>query len=156
MKYCRKPLAARNRSPEIGGDWNPERPSSSREFTALRRGGDKGAGHLKAIVWTLILVSIGYVGFKVVPLLINEYEFQDGIQTIARMASVNRPESEKIRKAVLQEAAKDELSIRPEDIQVESAGGNIHISANYSVTVDLKVYQWTLNFNPTATNNALF
>jgi hypothetical protein len=72
------------------------------------------------------------------------------------MASVNRPESEKIRKAVLQEAAKDELSIRPEDIQVESAGGNIHISANYSVTVDLKVYQWTLNFNPTATNNALF
>jgi hypothetical protein len=27
---------------------------------------------------------------------------------------------------------------------------------DYSVTVDLGVYQWTLNFHPTATNNALF
>jgi hypothetical protein len=88
--------------------------------------------------------------------MIDEYEFQDGIQTIARMATVNRPDSEKIRQAVLKEAEKDELPIRAEDIQVESAGGNVHISVNYSVTVDLKVYQWTVNFNPTATNNALF
>jgi hypothetical protein len=27
---------------------------------------------------------------------------------------------------------------------------------DYSVTVDLHVYQWTLNFHPTVTNNALF
>lgn len=137
-------------------DWNLARCYSSCEFSVQLRDGEKGAGHLKAIIWTLVLASLAYVGYKVLPLLINEYQFQDGIQTIARMASVNRPDSEKIRKAVLQEALKDDLEIRPEDVQVEAAGGNIHISANYSVTVDLKVYQWTLNFNPTATNNALF
>lgn len=97
-----------------------------------------------------------YVGVKVTPLLFAEYEFQDGIQTIARMASVNRPPADKIRQSVLTESVKDELLIAPEDIHVESAGGNIRISAEYSVVVDLKVYQWTLNFHPTASNNALF
>jgi hypothetical protein len=148
-------MSARNGSPQLGTDRNLPRRNLSCGCT-VERHGEKGAGHLKAIIWTLILASIAFLGFKVTPLLISEYEFQDGIQTIARMASVNRPDSEKIRQAVLKEAEKDELPIRAEDIQVESSSGNIHISANYSVTVDLKVYQWTLNFNPSATNNALF
>ncbi|MBZ5660737.1 MAG: DUF4845 domain-containing protein [Acidobacteriia bacterium] len=129
---------------------------ASRCEQSARRQGEKGAGSLKAIVWTAILAAVVYVGFKVTPLLINEYEFQDGIQTIARMASVNRPTPDKIRQSVLQEAAKDELLIAPEDIHIEAAGGNIRISADYSAVVDLKVYQWTLNFHPTASNNALF
>lgn len=88
--------------------------------------------------------------------MINEYQFQDGIQDIARAATVNRPGNEKIRQAVLTEAQKDDLDIPADNIQIESAGGNIRISADYSVVVDLKVYQWTLNFHPTASNNALF
>ena len=127
-----------------------------RRGNSARRHGEKGAGALKAIIWTAVLVIIIYVAFKVTPLLVNEYEFQDGIQTIARMASVNRPTPDKIRQSVLQEAAKDELLIAPEDIHIEAAGGNIRISADYSAVVDLKVYQWTLNFHPTASNNALF
>ncbi|MBZ5645065.1 MAG: DUF4845 domain-containing protein [Acidobacteriia bacterium] len=121
-----------------------------------RSQGEKGAGSLKAIIWTAILVAVVFVGFKVTPLLVSNYEFQDGIQTIARMASVNRPTAEKIRQSVLQEAEKDELLIAPEDIHVEAAGGNIQISADYSTVVDLKVYQWTLNFHPTASNHSLF
>jgi hypothetical protein len=120
------------------------------------RPGQKGAGSLKAIVWTAILVAVVYVGFKVTPVLIDEYEFQDGIQTIARMASVNRPTPDKIRQSVLTEAVKDELLIAPEDVHIEAAGGNVQISADYSVVVDLKVYQLTLNFHPAATNKALF
>ncbi len=34
--------------------------------------------------------------------------------------------------------------------------GNVQIEAAYSVTVDLGVYQWTLNFHPTVRNDALF
>jgi hypothetical protein len=129
--------------------------AASSQVTPLRQR-EKGAGSFKAIAWTLILVLIVYVGIMVTPILINEYQFQDGIQTIARMASVNRPGIEKIRQAVLKEAENDELPVRAEDIKVESVNGNIRISADYSVTVDLKVYQWTLNFHPTASNNALF
>ena len=149
------PMPARTRSTEVETRSIPPCRDSNSALTS-RRQGEKGAGSLKAIIWTVILVIIIYVGFQVVPLLVSEYQFQDGIQTIARMASVNRPAVEKIRQSVLQEAQKDDLPIGAEDIKVESDRGNIRISADYSVVVDLKVYQWTLNFHPTASNNALF
>jgi hypothetical protein len=116
----------------------------------------RGSGSLKAIVCTAILVALVYVGIKVLPILVTEYEFQDSIQNIARYASVNRQDETKIQKAVVAEAQKDGLPIMPEDVKVEGAGGNVQISADYSVTVDLSVYQWTLNFHPTAVNKALF
>jgi len=149
------PMPARTCVPDVGTQWNPPRRASSLDLPPLRQA-EKGAGSLKAIVWTVILVMVVYVGIKVGPPLLSEYEFQDGIQTIARMASVNRPANEKILEAVLKEAEKDDLLIRPEDIHIESARGNIRISADYSVVVDLKVFQWTLNFHPTASNDALF
>jgi len=91
----------------------------------------------------------------VLPVLINEYQFQDSIQDIARFASVNRKTNEQIQKAVLDEAQKADLPVQAEDIKVQNNGGNVHINVDYSVTVDLKVYQWTLNFHPTANNSSL-
>lgn len=118
--------------------------------------GESGAGRLKAIVWTLILAACVYVSVRVIPIYVNEYEFQDGMQTIARFATVNRQGPDQIRDAILKEAQKAELPVRKEDIKVRAASGNVNIDVDYSVTVDLHVYQWTLNFHPTVTNNALF
>lgn len=92
----------------------------------------------------------------VIPVLINEYEFQDSLQNIARFATVNHKSGEQVKQAVLEEAQKEDLPIDAEDIKVDGAGGNVHINVDYSVTVDLKVYQWTLNFHPNASNAPLF
>jgi hypothetical protein len=117
---------------------------------------ERGAGTLRAIIWTVVLVSLIYAGVKIVPILIAEYEFQDGIQTIARFASANRQSLAQIRKDVNAEVVKDDVPIAPEDVHVEAVNGNVKISADYSVIVDLKVYQLTLNFHPAASNAALF
>ena len=119
------------------------------------RNSELGAGRLKAMVWLAILASAVYVGVKVVPVLINGYQFQDAMQTTARLATVTRQTPEGIRKALLEEAQKDEIPVTAEDIAVTSQNGNVRISAEYSVTVDLSVYQWTLHFHPSASNNAL-
>jgi len=103
----------------------------------------------------MILVAVVYGAVMVLPVLINEYEFQDGIQNIARFASVNRKNIEQVKQAVLEEAQKEDLPIQADDIKVQSNAGNVHIDVDYSVTVDLKVYQWTLNFHPAASNAAL-
>ncbi|MBZ5696970.1 MAG: DUF4845 domain-containing protein [Acidobacteriia bacterium] len=121
-----------------------------------KRDAEKGAGRLKAIFWTLLLAAFVYVSVKVIPVLINEYEFQDGIQTLARFATINRQTPEQIRAAVLKEAQKDDVPIGAEDIKVEAVNGDVKISADYSVTLDLGVYQWTLNFHPSVSNTALF
>src|SRR5579863_10346171 len=109
---------------------------------ATKRNGERGAGNLKAIVWTMILVALIYVASMMLPVLINEYEFQDSLQNIARYASVNRRNNEQIRQSVLDEVQKEDLPVQVDDIKVEGTSGNIHINVDYSVTVDLKVYQW--------------
>ena len=122
---------------------------------APRRGREHGGANLKAVVWTMILAAFVYVSAMTLPVLVNEYQFQDSIQDIARFASVNRKNNEQIKQAVLDLAQKSELPVQAEDVKVDGAGGNVHIDVDYSVTIDLKVYQWTLNFHPSA-NNASF
>lgn len=123
---------------------------------ATKRNDERGAGTLKAIIWTMILVALIYVAAMTLPVLINDYQFQDSLQSIARYASVNRRNNDQVRKAVLDEALKEDLPILAENIKVEGNAGKIHIHVDYSVAVDLKVYQWTLTFHPDASNAALF
>jgi archaellin len=122
---------------------------------AAKRNGERGAGSLKAIIWTIILVAIIYVAAMMLPVMINEYQFQDSLQNIARFASLNHSNVDEIRKVVLAEADKEDLPIQAGDIKVESRAGNVQIDVDYSVTVDLKVYQWTVNFHPAASNASL-
>jgi hypothetical protein len=103
----------------------------------------------------MILAAFIYAAAMMLPVLINEYQFQDSLQTIARFASVNRKNPDQIRAAVMEEAQKEDLPVQAEDVKVISNAGNIRIDVDYSVTVDLKVYQWTLNFHPAASNASL-
>jgi hypothetical protein len=102
-----------------------------------------------------VVVSVIYVGVKVIPILVNNMQFQDAIESTARFASVNRQTADDIRTAVLKEADNDDIPIAAQDIHVKGDGGRVEIAADYSVTVNLGVYQWTLNFHPYAKNNPL-
>jgi hypothetical protein len=119
------------------------------------RNGERGSSHIKAILWILALVAFIYVTAKVVPALINDFEFQDGVQTIARFATATRQTPEQIRAAILKEAEKDDVPIDANDVKVQAVNGNVRIKVDYSVTVDLTVYQWTLNFHPSISNDSL-
>jgi Domain of unknown function (DUF4845) len=100
------------------------------------RNRQSGEGRLKALVVLAILAGMIYVGVKVIPILVNNYEFQDALESTARLATVNRQSAEDIRTAVLKEAQSEEIPIAAEDIHVKDDGGHVEISADYSVTVD--------------------
>ena len=89
------------------------------------------------------------------PLYVADYQFRDSMETAARFASVNRLSPEDVRKNLLKEAEQADMPLKLEDIKVSTHNGRIDIEANYSVVVDLHVYQWTLNFHPSASNNRL-
>jgi hypothetical protein len=130
-------------------------PQLTRRAGSPRRG-QGGNATLKTLVWLVILVAGIYTGIKVVPVLVAEYQFQDFMQTTARFASVNRNQTPAdITKSVMEEAQKQNIPLQAEDVHVTAESGNIAISADYSVTIDLSVYQWTLNFHPSAGNKAL-
>jgi Domain of unknown function (DUF4845) len=106
-------------------------------------------------MFVAVAVALLYTGVKVIPILINDFQFQDDIESTARFASVNRQTPEDIRAAVLKEAQNEDIPIVAQDIHVKGDNGHVEIAADYSVTVNLIVYQWTLNFHPYAKNNPL-
>lgn len=114
-----------------------------------------GGGRLKAVIWLLILAAGIYVCVKVVPVLVDNYELQDHINTIARFSSVNREAADKIREDVFRDAQQRGIPIDRDNIKVTSEAGFVKINVDYTVTVDLQVYQWQLHFHPAAENRAL-
>src|SRR5262249_41570853 len=110
------------------------------------RRGELGASRLKTIMVFAVLGFMAYVGLKVIPVLLSEYEFQDVMKTTARFAAVNRQGPDDIRKVLLVEAAKEDLPVHEKDIQVNANNGTVQIRADFSVIVDLQFYQWTINF----------
>ena len=119
---------------------------SSRTFPDRQR----GSSRIKTLIWLAIFACSIYVAVLVVPVLVNEYQFQDAMTSAARIGAASRLSPDQIRKTLAEEAQSDDIPVRPEDIHIESLGGHVKVSASYSVTVNLQVYQWTLTFNPSA------
>ncbi len=130
--------------------------SARRPEPNLRRTGSRGSARLKAIIWLLILGAVVYVCYKVIPIYLNNYQLEDRMQTEARFAVVNRKSEEAIRDVVYREIQERDIPARREDIRVQSTQRNVHISVDYTVTVDLRVYQLHLHFTPTVDAPALY
>ncbi len=130
-------------------------PSSGRAQRPIRAG-SRGGARLKAIFWLAVLAAGAYVGFKVTPILLSNYQLQDYMNTAARFASVNQRSDEDLREDIYREIQKRDIPARREDIKIlENTRRGVRISVEYAVPVDLKVYQWTLHFNPVADNRSV-
>jgi len=119
-----------------------------REGAKRNSAGQCGSARMKTLIWLFILIVFGYVCWKVVPVQFANYKFQDTVLTTARLAAVNRQSDDDLKKTILQAAQDDGLPVTAEDIQIIHNGYNVQISVDYSVTVDLRVYQWTFHFHP--------
>jgi predicted membrane protein len=125
------------------------------QFGNRVRNRQAGSSKVKALVWTGLLIAFVYICILVVPLYVADYQFRDQMESAAQFASVNRLSIDAIRQNLFKQAEQADMPLKLEDIKVVDHNGRIDIEANYSVTVDLHVYQWTLNFHPTASNSRL-
>ena len=122
----------------------------------MRHERQRGGARLKAIFWTAVLVACGFVAFKVVPVYFANYQLQDKLQVEARFATVNRRSDDELREVIHKEIQERDIPARREDIKVQQSQRGVRISVDYTVTVDLKVYQLQLHFTPSADNRALY
>lgn len=95
-------------------------------------------------------------GIKIAPAYVSNYQLQDSMKTEARFADTYpKKTADQVRQDVWQEAQNLGIPINPQDIQLDMSGGRVSISLDYSVPVDLYVYQFTLQFHPHADNYTL-
>jgi hypothetical protein len=112
--------------------------------------GQRGEGKLKAILYTMILVAGVYLAFKTVPLYVSDYQLKDKMSEQARFAVVNRYSEDQIRDIIFKTVQDLDIPAKREDIKVEHTNHGIRISLNYTVPVDLMVYQTDLSFAPSS------
>ncbi len=116
---------------------------------------EAGSSMLKAIFWTAVVVAAFFVAFKIIPPYVANYQILDRMQTEARFSVVNRRTDDQLRDIIYKEAQDKDVPIRREDIKILNTDRLVRISIDYTVTVDLYVYQLQLHFTPTAENRAV-
>jgi hypothetical protein len=131
-----------------------ERNQGSR-LNLSRRRKERGEGKLKAIVYTAILLAAVFSAVKILPAYVNEYQLSDKIQETARFAVVNRYTEEQVRDEVYRTVQDLSIPAKREDIKVTVSRSLVTISLDYTIPVDLLVYQLTLHFTPSAENKSL-
>jgi len=118
----------------------------------------RGGSKINLLLTLIILLAMGVAAVKIAPPYVNNYEFQDAINTEARFAETGYPKKteDDIRQEIAQKAEDLGIPADSQDIQLDMmSNGNVSISLDYSVPIDLYVYQFTLQFHPHADNHTI-
>jgi hypothetical protein len=118
--------------------------------------GERGEGKLKTIIFLLFFASMIFVGFKTIPAYVAEYQLADKMQESARFAVVTRQNEDQIRDAIFKVVEDLDIPAKKEDIKVTSTNSLVTINVDYTVPVDLLVYQTEIHFSPSSANKSLF
>lgn len=115
----------------------------------------QGAGMIKAILWTVLLIYGAFVAYKILPAYVAEYQLQDKMQEQAKFAVVNRYPEEQIRDSIFKVVKDLDIPVKREEIKITANQDVVRIACDYTVPVDLLVYQMNLHFTPTSENKNL-
>lgn len=128
-------------------------------MTRGTRDHQRGGGKINLIITLLVLGAIIFGAVKIVPVYFANYEFQDAIQTEAKFALTGYPKksNDDIRDDIFKKAQELDIPATRDAIRlvVDPNSGNVDIGLDYTVPIDLKVYQFVLQFHPHADNHTI-
>ena len=115
---------------------------------------------MKTLKLLILLAVIGagvYVGALVIPVYWSYYQFQDAIDSEARIQTYTQKSEDDIRQSMWKKAQQLELPLtKAEEIKVERTQGSVSISTAYTVHIDIPVHPFDLSFQPQSQNKRAF
>jgi hypothetical protein len=130
--------------------------SANSQDTA-QRVGERGGSKLNALITLVIVGAMVFAAVKIVPIYVANFEFQDSIESESRFALAGYPKksADDVRDDVFKKVQELGIPAKADDIQVTINNTEVEIGLNYTVPVDLAVYQFTLQFHPHADNHSI-
>ncbi len=125
----------------------PQQPTRERALGRRARS-QRGEGHFKLLIVVVIIGLIGYVGFKIVPAYVNNYQMRDTCETESRLFAAHQKTEDKVRATVWETVQSLSIPVSEDQIKVEIVGKTVRVSLQYAVTVNILGYDYTMNFNP--------
>ena len=117
-------------------------------------------GTIKLILILGLLAMGVWVSAELIPPYFSNYEFQDTLDTEARLGTYSTKGDDVIRDEVFRKAQDLELPVTKEQIKVQRTGnagsGSVLIETEYTVHVDLPGYPLDLHFHPESKNKSTF
>jgi hypothetical protein len=117
-------------------------------------------GTIKLILILGLLACGVYVCAEIIPPYFANYEFQDTIDTEARLGTYSTKSEDAIRDTVFKRAQDLEIPVTKEQIKVQRVGtqgtGSVTIETDYTVHVDLPGYPMDLDFHPQSKNKGMY
>lgn len=107
---------------------------------------------LKALFGIFLVVAFFYLAWKILPPYIQEYQFQQEIQSIARNSEYANVDENGIRQQVKQKISDFNIPVNPEAVVINKSGFDVSIGVNYSVHIDAVLHPFDLQFHPSTKN----
>jgi hypothetical protein len=112
----------------------------------IGRRSERGEGRVGTLFGLSVLVLTVYLGFKVVPVMVNAYAFRDYIEQEARFAALQKKDEE-VLKRVLRKAQELELPVQAKNIKVSRDQGHFDIAVRYTVPIETPIYTYNWAFD---------
>lgn len=100
---------------------------------------------LRNIIGMLVVGGALFSGIMIVPWYFANYQFQDDLYTIARFA--DNKSDDALREEAAKKATSHDLPLEARDIKITHDGSQITMTADYTITVDLRFREVTLEFH---------
>jgi hypothetical protein len=117
----------------------------------------RGGSKVNTLLTLVVVGAMVFAAVKIVPVYVANFEFQDSIESESRFALTAYPKKslEDIRDDVFKKAQDLGIPAKEEDIQITVDNTDVDIALDYTVPINLAVYQFTLQFHPHADNHSI-
>jgi hypothetical protein len=124
------------------------------ESRAIR--GQRGGARFRALIWTALLIAFIFFCYKVIPPYFANYQIEDWMKSQIPFFMVNHITDEALYTAILKEMHNEGIEITRDNIKIIQNNPNgINVQIDYTVKLDLMVYQWNIHFTPQMNSQSL-
>ena len=94
----------------------------------------RGAGNIGCVLWVVVIVLVGHVLWKVVPVKVRTSTFYDTMQEQAAFGSIKSIQA--IEWEILRRAEELRIPVTKENLKITRARNAVIVEAHYTITIE--------------------
>src|SRR5713101_7160941 len=107
---------------------------------------------VKALIGLLVVVGGFYYAWNMIPPYFHNYQFQDDLDDVVRIATYTTRTDDELKLVVLKKAQSRDIAVKEEQVKITRFGGGLGITVRYHVHVDMIVHPVELDFTANSKN----
>ena len=113
---------------------------------------DSSMQKVKTLIGLLVIAGAFYYAWNMIPPYFRNYQFQDDLDDIVRVATYNIRSDDEVRQAVISRAKAREIVLKDDQVTVTRFASGIGIRVRYRVHVDMIVHPTDIDFTADSKN----